>query len=321
MSKQRIDGDEAAKRLRRGELPDGAVVTGTLDLAAGRGAVVRLPEGLDVEVLRLDDRADVAGILPERMSVYELSLRSTDVTRLPAGLDVRQRLDLTGCTMLESLPEGLDVWFLDLAGCWALEGWPESVRVRGGTLSLPGCVALAGLPEGLGRLSGLDVRECPQLTSLPGGLTVTGWIDLAHSGLTTEASVPESAGPAELRWGGVPIDRRVAFHPDTITPDEVIAEANAERRRVLIDRYGYGRLLRDLDAKVLDADRDPGGERQLLRVPFENDEDLVALSCHCPSTGRQYVIRVPPKTPTCHAAAAWIAGFDDPDDYRPLAET
>jgi hypothetical protein len=59
----------------------------------------------------------------------------------------------------------------------------------------------------------------------------------------------------------------------------------------------------------------------LLRVKLSEDEDLVAMSCFCPSTARQYIIRVPPQTPTCRHAAAWIAGFDDPNDYRPLIET
>ena len=40
-----------------------------------------------------------------------------------------------------------------------------------------------------------------------------------------------------------------------------------------------------------------------------------------PATGRRYVLRVPPQTRTCRQAAAWIAGFDNPDDYQPLAET
>src|SRR5581483_7212911 len=98
-------------------------------------------------------------------------------------------------------------------------------------------------------------------------------------------------------------------------------ERNAERRRVLLDRYGYGRFLQDSDAEILDADRDPGGERQLLRVKLKDDEDLVAMSCFCPSTQRQYIIRVPPATQSCRHAAAWIAGFDDPNDYRPILET
>jgi len=106
-----------------------------------------------------------------------------------------------------------------------------------------------------------------------------------------------------------------------LTVDEVLAERNAERRRVLLDRYGYARLLVDARAEIRDTDQDPGGVRQLFRLPLPGDEDLVAMSCHCPSTGRQYIIRVPPETPTCRHAAAWIAGFDNPDDYQPLVET
>ena len=72
---------------------------------------------------------------------------------------------------------------------------------------------------------------------------------------------------------------------------------------------------------MLDRDTDPGGPRELVRIKLPDDEDLVALSCFCPSTNRQYILRVPPETKTCHQAAAWIAGFDDPNDYRPLLET
>jgi len=72
---------------------------------------------------------------------------------------------------------------------------------------------------------------------------------------------------------------------------------------------------------VLDSDRDRGGERKLLRVPLVNDEPIVVVSIHCPSTGRQYLVRVPPATLTCHQAVAWTAGFDNPDDYAPVEET
>lgn len=32
-------------------------------------------------------------------------------------------------------------------------------------------------------------------------------------------------------------------------------------------------------------------------------------------------LRAPPTMASCHQAAAWVAGFDNPDDYRPLVET
>ena len=72
---------------------------------------------------------------------------------------------------------------------------------------------------------------------------------------------------------------------------------------------------------MLDKDRDPGGERRLLQVALPGDEPLVCLAVFCPSTGRQYMLRVPPSIRSCRGAAAWIAGFDNPNDYRPIAET
>ena len=89
----------------------------------------------------------------------------------------------------------------------------------------------------------------------------------------------------------------------------------------MIERMGYLRFAEDAKAKVLDKDQDPGGQRQLLCIKLEGDEPLVGLACFCPSTGRQYFLRVPPATKTCHEAAAWIAGFDDPQLYKPVMET
>ena len=98
-------------------------------------------------------------------------------------------------------------------------------------------------------------------------------------------------------------------------------ERNLELRRVLLERMGHDRFLAAVSAEVLDEDRDPGGVRRLLRVPLANDEPLVCLAVQDPSTTRRYIIRVPPSTRTCRQAAAWIAGFDDPDRYHPLIET
>ena len=39
------------------------------------------------------------------------------------------------------------------------------------------------------------------------------------------------------------------------------------------------------------------------------------------AVGRHYLIRVPPETKSCRHAAAWVAGFDNPNDYRPVLET
>lgn len=66
---------------------------------------------------------------------------------------------------------------------------------------------------------------------------------------------------------------------------------------------------------------DAGGERRLLRVELQDDEPLVVLAVSCPSTGHRYTLRVPPDAKSCRHATAWIAGFDNPDDYAPNKET
>ena len=117
------------------------------------------------------------------------------------------------------------------------------------------------------------------------------------------------------------LDARIAFRPEEITAAEVLAERNAEVRRVKLERMGIERFLADANPETLDEDTDPGGPRRLLRVEWEGDEPLVCVLVCCPSTGRRYTLRVPPQMETCRQAVAWAAGFDNPDDYRPIEET
>ena len=327
-----------ADDLKLTKLPDGLSVS-SLDLSGCRN-LARLPRGLRVRKLTLAGNWDPQPLLDTAVDLacYELDLKGSRVRALPAGIRVEYRLDLEGCTELESLPaglkvgslvlrdctslralpEGLDVYFLDVSGCTALDGWPARAAVQVGRLAARGCGQLTSLPPWLTRVAQLDLRDCAGIRALPDGLTVSSWVDVAGTGVT---SLPRSMDGVRLRWRGVQVDARIAFLPETITAGEVLAEPNAERRRVMLERMGYERFFDGAKARVLDKDTDPGGERRLLKVVMDRDEDLVCLQVSCPSTGRRYVIRVPPKVGTCHDAAAWIAGFDDPDDYHPVAET
>ena len=341
VSAHTVTAKDAYSLLAQPSPPRGLRVSGELDFSpkSKYALLQKLPDDLHVDVLNLSECQLES--LPAALSAYELILTGTPIRTLPEDLSVRMRLDLTrcdrleslpngltvgsltlrGCNSLRALPEGLDVWFLDLSGCWAFEQWPQVAQIRSGHLQLRGCTAVRELPSYLKVLSALNVCDCPNLQRLPDELVVSGWLDLGRSGLTEESALPVGLSRTQLRWAGVAIDRRIAFHPELMTVDELLTERNAERRRALLDRYGYGRFLLDAHAEILNRDHDPGGERQLLRVKLPDDEDLVALSCFCPSTSRQYIIRVPPTTTTCHQAAAWIAGFDNPDDYQPLVET
>lgn len=306
---------------------------GKLNLSGERG-LTRLPDGLSGDVL------DVSGTgleaLPEGLNVGELVAANLPLGSVPASLRVRFRLvldgcsrletlppgltvgslSLQGCLSLEALPEGLDVYFLNVSGCEALSRWPAQGQIRFGHLLARDGLSLRALPDWLTHVAHLDLSGCRGITALPAGLRVSGWLDVAGSGLT---GLP-AGQQIPLRWRGVRVDERVAFRPEELRGAEILATPNAEVRRVMMERMGYDRFLEEVGAQVLDRDTDAGGERVLVRVELPDDEPFVAVCVGCPSTGRRYTLRVPPTLQTGHAASAWLAGFDDPGAYRPVTE-
>lgn len=190
----------------------------------------------------------------------------------------------------------------------------DGMRVLG-HLNLSGATELYNLPEKL-TCESLDISDCVNLTNLPQGLHVTRWIELAGSGIT---SLSEGHGFI-LRWRGVEVSDYIAFASQSITGQDILKIDNVELRRVLIERLGYETFLQQVGGLVRDRDQDAGGERQLIYIPFEDDEPLMVLKVTCPSTAHIHILRVPPYMQTCHQAAAWVAGFTNPDDYHPLIE-
>ncbi len=326
---------DARNLILAGQAPAGLHVNGHLDFV-NTADLTALPDGLTVKRLTLNGCASLRA-LPAGLCCYELEIQNTPIMSLPPDIQVEYRLALSECAALRSLPaglktgslilrdcpalqalpEGLKVFFLDIAGCAGLTQWPKQASVRVGRLNARGCAQLSTLPPWLANLAQLDVSGCVSLAELPEGLRVSSWLDLAN---TQIRALPPALQGVQLRWRGVPITERIALHPETITAQQVLSESNAELRRVLLERMGYEAFFADAQAEVLDRDQDPGGERRLLRVPLQSDEPLVCVVVRCPSTGRQYIIRVPPTTWSCHQAAAWIAGFDNPDEYHPIAE-
>ncbi len=122
-------------------------------------------------------------------------------------------------------------------------------------------------------------------------------------------------------WGvyaihGVRLSEHIILRPETITVDEILAERNAEIRRVMIERYGAGRFLIDAGAKEISRDK----YGVLYRKEFSDDEPLVMVKVKDPSTIREYFLRVPPDIKSAHAAVAWT--FDlEPAEYAPLVES
>jgi hypothetical protein len=327
--------DDARRRLQKARAPSRMRVTGRLDLA-NAALLTRLPQKLEAEAI---DVSGCAGLteLPKKLKCTQLRLQRTQIKCLPAGLEVSRQIDATGCeclrevgalrvtelvlrgcTALVDLSDGLRVRHLDVSLCSRLQGLPASVAKGLLDLDVSECQSLNELPAGLGRLRTLNLRGCAQLRCLPSDMRVHGWIEVADSGIE---ALPQSLQSAQVVWRGVRVSDRIAFHPEMITVREIMWEPNAELRRVLVERVGMEWFCANAQAQVVDSDFDAGGERRLLRVAFDGGEDIVCLEVRCPSTGRKYLLRVPPQTTECTKGAAWLAGFSSARQYRPLVET
>ncbi|MHB8625227.1 MAG: leucine-rich repeat domain-containing protein [Aggregatilineales bacterium] len=252
-----------------------------------------------------------------------LNLSNLQLTTLPDSIGKLTQLSALDFTnnQLAELPESLaNITTLSslVLRRNRLRKLPDSLGKLALTiLNVSGNPNLASLP-GRFTVKNLDISDCSQLTSLPPHVFIVERLNVAGAGLT---SLPDGVPAYIVHWRGVRVDPRIAFRPETITAQEVLNQPNAEVRRVMLERMGYEKFMQEANAEVLDLDRDPGGQRRLLRVPMERDEPVVCLEVADPSTNRGYLLRVPPTILTCQQAAAWIAGFDNPDDYNPLIET
>lgn len=307
---RQIDVGEA---IAMNTLPGHCTIKGHFDVV-GEPGVRRLPDGLTIEG---------SLVLRDCRSLVEL----------PRNLCVTKTLSLAGCTGLKSIPSDLVVWrSLILDRCSSLTTLPAlrtttiscqdcvtltSVgKCRAFNLNLRGCKSLTSLADGL-FAENLNVAGCTRLTHVPHNIKVH-WLEMADCGLT---SFPKACRNVRLNWRGVGISYDIAFHPETIAIDDILTEPNAERRRVLLERYGFERFMNAANTVVLDHDKDKGGDRRLLMCQMNGEESLVCLQVKCPSTAAVYILRVPPEMQTCRQAAAWIAGFDEVEDYAPLVET
>lgn len=154
------------------------------------------------------------------------------------------------------------------------------------------------------------------------------WIAQPALALDERRRLHHADGPAfaidgwsEYFWHGVLVDERTVMRPHELTATAALEERNAEVRRVMIERIGHERFIRESKAERLHRDTDGAGQkRELLRVPIPDDEPMVVVHVTCPSTGHEYFLRVPPDTKRCDEAVAWTFGMSI-SEYAPVAES
>lgn len=151
--------------------------------------------------------------------------------------------------------------------------------------------------------TGFTYKEAAVISRKP--LSVK-WVDRVLS--CEDGPAAEYADGYKL-WaiGGVHVDEQIVMRPETQTIAQIDGEQNIEVKRLRIERYGWERFLTEKGATVLDHRRNDieGTDESLMQC-----DDMAALVCVCPSTGRVYCLEVPPATKTCSEAQDYLCNSD-----------
>ena len=104
-----------------------------------------------------------------------------------------------------------------------------------------------------------------------------------------------------------------------LTASVALAERNIERRRAACEILGWAKILRDLNARTIDADKDPLiGTLVEVDLPDVGKARFLRVTC---GTGREFAISVPPTTKTALAAQAWVVGLKSNQFKAPVIRT
>ena len=117
-------------------------------------------------------------------------------------------------------------------------------------------------------------------------------------------------------WGvwainGTRVTEQIVLHPETLTVVQIKAEKNAEVRRVMRERFGEGRYLRETGARVIQMDHSGAHIGAAPRALMQDDEGRRFLVGTDGSTARTYYMEVPATVRTCREAHVALCGFDE----------
>jgi hypothetical protein len=156
-----------------------------------------------------------------------------------------------------------------------------------------------------------------------------------HSGDGRAIEYPDGWGV--YAWHGVRVPEQVIMTPEALTPHQISTERNAEVRRVMVERFGAQRYVREIGADIIDIGHVPCSNAEfckhtpehhtvrLYRAELGEDEPLVMVEVtnstpEPDGEWKRYMLRVPPRVQTAREAVAWTFGTTA-DDYAPSMQT
>lgn len=149
-------------------------------------------------------------------------------------------------------------------------------------------------------------------------------IEIDHRGQlhhSSRSAIAFGDGYELYSWHGVTVPFRIIGAPETISVKDIDSEPNLEVRRVMMERFGHGRYIKESGATIID--RDECGT--LYRRKFRDDEALVMVevkdaTVQPDGSRRTYFLRVPPWINTAREAVAWTFAMTA-SEYAPEIET
>jgi hypothetical protein len=128
----------------------------------------------------------------------------------------------------------------------------------------------------------------------------------------------ESGPSIEFRDGykmwsiqGVALDEQIVMMPETLTLEQIEKEENVEKRRIMIERFGYERYLIESKAECIDYSAGLGLVGSAPRALYRLSKGEKVLFGTDGSTKRPYFMSVPNEATTCSEAHRLISGLDN----------
>lgn len=137
----------------------------------------------------------------------------------------------------------------------------------------------------------------------------------------TDPAVKFNNGVAIYYHHGVRVPDYVIKEPSRITVQDIQKEANTEVRRVMLEKYGYEKYLKNSKARLLGED--PIGKLWQVDIPLDEPLVMVEVLNSTPEPDgsiRTYFLRVPPQMTSPREAIAWTFGLRK-EQYFPKQET
>jgi hypothetical protein len=120
-------------------------------------------------------------------------------------------------------------------------------------------------------------------------------------------------------WHGVQVPEEWIMKPGHLTAKMAITWENIEQRRAACEILGWAKILKELNAVVIDTDGDPEiGELVEVDLPDIGKEKFLRVLC---GTGREFALPVPPEMKTALEAQSWTWGIDQKDFVVPEVRT